>query len=80
MHYEINYAELSPAEKQEKAIADIKEYRGAEWFDDMTTKFREYGHMTEDRFAAFCSISGVSGYPIKAWYKHVYGKDTPNEE
>jgi len=73
MHYEINYAELSPAERQEKAIADLKEFLGEERFERLTSDFRVYGKLDLEKFAFLCSITGVSGYPVTAWHTHVYG-------
>ena len=74
MHYEVNYGELSPAERQEKAIADLKEFLGEERFEKLTGEFRAYGKLDLEQFAFFCSITGVSGYPVTAWHTHVYGK------
>lgn len=79
MHYEIDYAELSPAEKQEKAIADTKDFLGAERFDKLTGEFKLYGYIEFEKFAFLCSITGVQGFPVKAWYKHIYDKDVPDD-
>jgi hypothetical protein len=78
MHYEVNYAELSPAEKQEKAIADIKDFIGENRFHKLTEDFRTYGKINIEQFGFLCSITGISGYPVEAWHTHVYGAS--NEE
>ena len=78
--YTVNYEGLSPAEKQEKAIADTKDFLGVERFDKLSDEFKRYGYIEFEKFAFLCSITGVQGYPAKAWYKHIYGEDVPDAE
>lgn len=80
MHYKVDYAELSPAEKQEKAIADTKDFLGEERFEMLTKNFKDYGSIEFEKFAFLCSITGVQGFPVEAWYKHIYGDMTSADQ
>jgi hypothetical protein len=73
-HYNISYEGLDPIEKQNKAIADIKEYMGEAKFVDLTSKLRAaYPDCTIEQFTLMVSFAGVQGYPVKAWYNYTYG-------
>lgn len=74
MHYTIDYTSLEPLEAHKKALEDIKEYMGDEKFVQLTEEFRKFPQeqMPIDRFAMFVDVAGVRGYPVKAWYNHVY--------
>lgn len=71
-HYNIDYSGLEPDEKYKKALEDIKDYMGADKFDELTEAFRAEGKMPEGRFHNYVSLAGVSGYPAVAWYNYIY--------
>ncbi len=74
MHYTIDYSK-SPA-KAFDAVEDIKDYLGDRYY-----------HMVElienvsdcERFAFYCSMMGISGFPVKAWYEHFHGQNSYKE-
>lgn len=54
------------------AVEDIKEYLGAERFDKLSP---EMAKVTDrDQFAMYCSLAGISGFPVKAWYELYHGQ------
>ncbi len=71
LDYTIDYSK-SPA-KAFDAVEDIKDYLGD-----------RYDHMVElienvsdcERFAFYCSMMGISGFPVKAWYEHFHGQNS----
>lgn len=73
-HYTVDYSTITDAKaKQERALDDIKEYRGEVWFRKMTDEFQLHTDMTLEKFANYLSIAGISGYPVEAWFNHIYG-------
>lgn len=36
--------------------------------------------LTGDQFAFLCSIAGIEGYPVDAWYMSIYGDDNDRIE
>lgn len=73
-HYTTNYEGLSEIEKHNKAIEDIKDYMGAEKFEELTKRVKvEYPNWTLEQFRMAVSFAGVQGYPVKAWYNYIYG-------
>ncbi len=72
MHTTINYAGLTEDQKKTKAIEDIKDFRGAKWYDDMTELFRAGRKYTYEQFALAASIGGIQGYPVKVWYDIIW--------
>lgn len=71
-HYDVNYSDLTPQAKHDKAIADIKDYLGDDKYRNLTAEFRAAGPMPLGRFEMYLSIAGVQGYPVRAWYNEVY--------
>ena len=73
-HYTIDYSK-SPAKAFDE-VEDIKEYLGD-----------RYDHMVElienvsdcERFTFYCSMMGISGFPVKAWYEHFHGQNSYKE-
>lgn len=72
-HYDISYEGLDPIAKHNKAIEDIKEYMTEARFNKLTEEFKKYPDTTLEKFELYCSIAGVHGYPVKAWYNYCYG-------
>lgn len=53
------------------AVEDIRQHLGDRY--DMVSKYMKT--VTDvDQFAAACSISGIEGFPVIAWYDHFYGE------
>lgn len=73
MHYDVDYSVFdNEVDKHNAAIEDIRDYLGGEKFATLTTEFRAMGEMTFGSFANYVSIAGISGYPVKAWYNHIW--------
>ena len=75
MHTTKDYSGLSEDEKQIKAISDIRDWLGVEKFNKLEREFKLYGPVTEEQFGFLCSIAGISGYPVTAWYRSIYAAD-----
>lgn len=76
MHNTSDYSK-SPA-PQFDAIEDIKSWLGPDrWvmLQPEMAKIKHCGH-----FAMFCSLAGIQGFPVKAWYEHLNGQGSWNEE
>lgn len=71
MHYTIDYSK-SPA-KAFDAVEDIKEYL-SDRYDHMVELIRDVSDC--ERFAFYCSMLGISGFPVKAWYEHFHGQNS----
>lgn len=72
-HYNVNYAGLTDVEKSAKALQDIKDYLGEDKFES-TTEIMRNGMIPYEQFTmAMMFMAGIEGYPVKAWYEHVYG-------
>lgn len=76
MHHNIDYSILTPNEKQAKAIADIREYVGEDFFQKINTELvasRNRGWCpTFDGFCLTLFLFPVSGYPLQAWYNEIF--------
>lgn len=55
------------------AVEDIKFYLGDK-YDTMVGHIKPHKH--HGTFALACSLIGIHGYPVKAWYEHFNGQDT----
>lgn len=69
---------MTDIEKHNQAIADIKEYMGEERFNKITQEFKRFepDNMNIEKFTSYVSLlslSGIQGYPVKAWYNYCYG-------
>lgn len=69
MHTTIDYSK-SPA-PQCDAVNDIKDYLGPKW-DQVSEMMRSVTHC--GHFAMYCSLAGISGYPVCAWYELYHGQ------
>ena len=78
--YTINYEKLTEDEKREKAMKDIAQYVGDERLKMLNEAFRAEGKMPYDNFVPYANLAGVAGYPVKAWYEHLWGVDGSPEE
>ena len=74
MYYTIDYSK-SPA-KAFDAVEDIKEYL-VDRYDHMVELIENVSDC--ERFAFYCSMMGISGFPVKAWYEHFHGQNSYKE-
>jgi len=71
MHMTVDYTNL--AKPEVKALADCKEWLGADRFAHLTSLFKsDYPGITLDQFRVMVSFAGIQGYPCKVWYEHIY--------
>jgi hypothetical protein len=71
--YEINYGGMAPNEAHNKAIADIRDHIGDETYERIVEAARSDDRpMTLEQFAVFASITGVRGYPVRAWHAEIW--------
>lgn len=68
-HRTVDYSN-SPA-KAFDAVQDVME-----WFGDTYQLIADMMKPVTDpdMFAFYCMLSGVQGYPVKAWYEHFHGE------
>lgn len=54
------------------AVQDIIEYLGWDKYDQLAPQM---GKVTDvDTFIAYCSLAGIEGFPVRAWYDHLHGQ------
>jgi len=70
MHTEIKY-EGPEAVKQAKAMDDVREWLG-DRFAIIEDQFGCSERLAPRHFCFLMSISGISGYPVYAFYKHLW--------
>mgnify|MGYP001581466005 CR=1 FL=1 len=76
MHTTINYNQ-SPSPAFD-AVQDIIEYLGRERYDKVAPEIAEIKHCGQ--FAMACSLGGIQGFPVKAWYEHFHGQGSWKQE
>lgn len=54
------------------AVEDIKGWLGQETFDKVSPEMAKVKHCGE--FTLLCSIAGIQGFPVKAWYELYHGQ------
>lgn len=72
MHTEKDYAKLPNPE--EVAIKDLKNWYGTRKFNELTGQLRWVEDF--DYFANLVSLSGVSGYPVRVWWRYINDEST----
>lgn len=68
----VSYAGMEPKERDEKAVADVKDYLGAETFDRLV---RVLSITEPPKFKSFefeLMIVGIEGVPARAFYNHIW--------
>jgi len=74
-HYTVKYGDLEGIPKQAKALADIVDYLGWEKFTELSGVLAEENpRLTLKQLRMALSFAGVQGYPVRAWYAHIYGQ------
>ena len=78
-HYTISYKDMPETEAHQKALADIKDWLGEDRFLKITKGCREAvdpdGNpeiLTFPQWRMAMFLSGIEGYPLKAWYKEIW--------
>lgn len=61
----------SPA-KSFDALEDIRDYLGAARWEALYPQMKAVTHPRQ--FTFFCSIAGIEGFPVTAWYDHYHGQ------
>ena len=69
MHTTINYNKSSAPSFD--ACEDIREWLGDK-YDIVRDEMAKVTHCGQ--FALYCSLAGISGFPVKAWYEHFHGE------
>lgn len=70
MHTTIDYNK-SPAPAFD-AVEDIKDYLGTEKYAKISPEMAKLTNC--GAFAMYCSLAGIHGFPVKAWYEHFHGQ------
>lgn len=70
MHTTIDYSK-SPAPKFD-ALQDIIEYLGQAKWDEIYLPMSEITNC--EHFDFYCSLAGIRGLPVIAWYEHYHGE------
>lgn len=71
-HYDVDYSALTPQEKFNKAIADIKDYMGEERYAKVVSLFKLHPPIALEVFHLQMSFAGVQGYPVVAMYDEIW--------
>lgn len=76
---EVDYSQMTDAEKFYKAINDCKLYLGDEKFEEVT----ESAKIEKPPFSMWAKMlgfmAGIEGYPVTAWYQYIFGFDSTKE-
>ena len=70
MHSTIDYSK-SPCAAFD-AVEDIKQWLGPERYSKIAPEMAKLTHC--GAFAMYCSLAGIQGFPVKAWYEHFQGQ------
>lgn len=60
----------SPA-KNFDAVEDVKDWLGAR-YDALASEMRNVRN--PKYFTFYCSLAGIEGFPVQAWYDHFHGE------
>ena len=73
-HYTVDYSNMTPQAKHNKAIADIRDYLGDDKFEKLTLDFRALyvdRGLTVGVLGRYLMLAGVDGYPVRAWHAEI---------
>lgn len=76
MHNTIDYGK-SPSPAVD-AINDIKSWLGQDRWDKLYPEMSKVTNCYQ--FAMFCSLAGIQGFPVKAWYELIHGQGSWKQE
>lgn len=71
-HYDVDYSGMSEADKVKKALADVAEWFGVVRFNKICLVMAKEKAPSRVSFAYQVSIGGVQGFPVHAWYEHMW--------
>lgn len=54
------------------AVQDIIDYLGKAKYAEVSPMMAEVTNCGQ--FAMFCSLAGIQGFPVRAWYEHFHGQ------
>lgn len=66
----VDYSD-DPAAKH-KAVEDIREYLGNKRYETVVPAMKSVSD--PHQFQMFCSLAGIHGFPVRAWYDHFHGE------
>lgn len=75
-HYDIDYSK-SPAPAFD-AVQDIIDYLGKKKYNEISPMISLVTHCGQ--FTMYCSLAGIKGFPVRAWYEHYHGEGTWKQE
>lgn len=75
-HYDIDYSK-SPAPAFD-AVQDIIDYLGKKKYNEISPMISLVTHCGQ--FTMYCSIAGIHGFPVRAWYEHYHGQGSWKQE
>lgn len=67
IHYSGEHADIH-------ALSDLKKWIGTKRYNTLTKEFRKHPAMEMEKFELLVSFSGVSGFPVRAWHKHIWSE------
>jgi hypothetical protein len=74
MHNNKDYSN-SPC-KNFDAVQDIKDYLGKKKWAEISPQM---AHIKDkEQFEMYCSVAGISGFPVRAWYELYHGQGSWN--
>jgi len=76
MHSTIDYGK-SPSPAFD-AVEDVRDWLGAERYAKIAPEMAKLTNCKA--FAMYCSLTGISGFPVKAWYESFHGQGSWKQE
>ena len=76
MHNTIDYSKrAAPAFD---AVQDVIDWLSQERYDKISPEMAKLTNC--GAFAMYCSMAGIQGFPVKAWYEHFHGQGSWKQE
>lgn len=76
MHNTIDYGKsIAPSFD---AVQDVMDWLGAERYAKIAPEMAKLANC--GAFAMYCSLAGIQGFPVKAWYEHFHGQGSWKQE
>ncbi len=60
------------------AVQDIIDYLGTERYNKLSPAISLVTNCGQ--FAMYCSLAGIHGFPVRAWYEHYHGQGSWKQE
>lgn len=68
----VDYSKLTPQDKTKKALEDIARYLGRQRYAMLAPQMSTI--TIPNQFAFLCSVAGIEGFPVKAWFESFHGE------